>query len=387
MDNVVRGHCDSRFDAVGSALADNIASGEELGAAIVVDVDGETVLDIWGGHRDAARTMEWERDTIVNVWSCTKMVTNLAAMMLVDRGLLELSAPVAKYWPEFAANGKQDIEVRHVLAHTSGVSGWNTPFQTTDMYDRERSTSALAEQAPWWAPGTASGYHAHNQGHLVGEIVRRVTGRTLTEFVRDEIARPLGADVQIGAAAQDAGRIAEIVPPPPLDMPLHLLPEDSPVRLTFTGPTPNAEAANTPAWRSAELGALNGHANARSLARVLSAISRGGSVGGVRLLSPDTVDLIFEEQAHGTDLVLMTDVKWGIGFGLATREVLPYTPDEKICFWGGWGGSLVTMNLDRRTTVSYVMNKMGPGLLGSDRTTQYGELIYSALGRSPSQQT
>jgi len=382
MDDVIHGHCEDTFDKVRAALADNIASGEEVGACIAIDVAGESVVDMWGGCMDAARTRAWTKDTIVNVWSSTKTVTSLAGLMLVDRGLVELTTPVAAYWPEFAANGKQDIEFRHVLAHTSGVSGWDTPFSTEEMYDWDKSTAALAAQAPWWEPGTASGYHAHNQGHLIGEVMRRVTGRSLKEFVRDEIAGPLGADFQIGARPEDYDRIAEIIVPPPLELPLETLPEDSPMRKTFSGPLPNAEAANTPAWREADMGALNGHGNARSLATILSAISLGGMARGVQLLKPETVELIFEEQANGVDLVLPAPMRWGIGYGLAKNDGLPYVPDEKICFWGGWGGSMVLMCPDRRTTIAYVMNKMGPGILGSDRMATYGTLIFDALGVS-----
>jgi CubicO group peptidase (beta-lactamase class C family) len=379
MDDVVHGHCDERFGKVRAALADNIASGDEVGACITIDIDGETVVDIWGGFADAARTSAWSRDTIVNVWSSTKTVTSLAALMLVDRGLVGLTDPVATHWPEFAANGKQDIEFRHILSHTSGVSGWDLPFTTEDMYDWDKSTAALAAQAPWWTPGTASGYHAHNQGHLIGEVIRRVTGSSLKEFVRDEIAGPLGADFQIGARPADYDRIAEIIPPPPLELPLDQLPEDSPMRKTFSGPPPNADAANTPAWREADMGALNGHGNARSLAAIQSVISLGGTARGVQLLKPDTVELIFEEQANGIDLVLPAPMRWGTGYGLAPNGALPYVPDEKICFWGGWGGSMVAMCPDRRTTITYAMNKMGPGILGSDRMATYGTLIFDAL--------
>lgn len=376
----VIGHCDARFDQVRAALAENIASGEEVGACIAIDIGGDRVVDLWGGYADAARTRSWAEDTIVNVWSSTKTVTSLAALMLIDRGVIEPTAKVAAYWPEFAANGKQDIEIRHILSHTSGVSGWDLPFATEDMYDWDRSTAALAAQAPWWEPGSASGYHAHNQGHLIGEVIRRVTGQSLKEFVRDEIAGPLGADFQIGAVRNDYERIAEIIPPPPLELPLDQLPEDSPMRKTFSGPPPNADAANTPAWRDADMGALNGHGNARSLAAIMSVISLGGKACGVRLLKPETVEAIFDEQASGVDLVLPAPLRWGLGYGLPQQEALPYVPDEKICFWGGWGGSMVLAWPDRQTTVSYVMNKMGPGILGSDRMATYGELIFAALG-------
>ena len=379
MDEVVHGHCAKRFDNLRAALADNILSGAEVGACIAIDIDGESVVDIWGGFSDGARTNAWTENTIVNLWSSTKTVTSLAGLMLVDRGLVELTAPVAAYWPEFAANGKQDIEFRHLLSHTSGVSGWDLPFGTEDMYDWEKSTAALAAQAPWWTPGTASGYHAHNQGHLIGEVMRRVTGRSLKEFVRDEIAGPLHADFQIGAQRTDYDRIAEIIAPPPLELPLDVLPEGSPMRKTFSGPPPNADAANTSAWRDADLGALNGHGNARSMATVLSAISLGGKVRGVQLLKPDTIELIFEEQANGVEVVIPAPLRWGIGYALTKPEAFPYVPDEKVCFWGGWGGSLGLMWPDRRTTIAYAMNKMGPGVLGSERTETYARLIFDAL--------
>lgn len=228
MDDVVHGRCDKRFDRVRAALADNIVSGEEVGACIAIDIEGESVVDIWGGFTDGARTNAWTENTIVNVWSSTKTVTSLAALMLIDRGLVELTAPLATYWPEFAANGKQDTQFRHVLSHTSGVSGWELPFTTEDMYDWDKSTAALAAQAPWWEPGTASGYHAHNQGHLIGEVMRRVTGRSLKEFVRDEIAGPLGADFQIGAEPADYECIAEIIAPPPLEIAARSAPRRQP---------------------------------------------------------------------------------------------------------------------------------------------------------------
>jgi CubicO group peptidase (beta-lactamase class C family) len=379
MNDVVHGHCDKRFGDLRAALADNIASGEEVGACIAVDIDGESVVDIWGGFADAARTTAWAENTIVNVWSSTKTVTSLAGLMLVDRGLVELTAPVANYWPEFGANGKQNIEFRHLLSHMSGVSGWDLPFSTEDMYDWEKSTAALAAQAPWWEPGTASGYHAHNQGHLIGEVLRCVTGRSLKEFVRDEIAGPLHADFQIGAQRGDYDRIAEIIAPPPLELPLDMLPEDSPMRKTFSGPPPNADAANTSAWRDADLGALNGHGNARSLATVLSTISLGGKARGVQLLKPETIELIFEEQANGVEVVIPAPLRWGVGYALAKPEAFPYVPNEKVCFWGGWGGSVGLMWPDRRTTIAYAMNKMGPGVLGSERTETYASLIFDAL--------
>jgi CubicO group peptidase (beta-lactamase class C family) len=375
----VNGTSDARLDAVRAALETNLDSGEELGASIVVDIDGQRVMDVWGGFRDPAHAQAWEEDTITNVWSSTKTVTALAALMLADRGQLDVYAPVADYWPEFAAAGKQDVKVRHLLSHTSGVSGLAQPASVEDLYDWEKSTSRMAAQAPWWEPGTASGYHALNFGHLVGEVVRRVSGKPLKQFVAEEIAGPLGADFQIGAAQADWSRIADVVPPPPLPFDLAALGADSIPVKTFTGPPADAAAANTPGWRGADIGGANGHGNARSVARILSVLARGGEVDGVRLLGPDTIDLIFDEQANGTDLVLGVPLRWGIGYGLP-HESLPWIPAGKICFWGGWGGSVIIMDLDRRMTISYMMNKMGPGIIGSERSAAYTQAIYDAVG-------
>lgn len=376
----VAGRHDARFAPVREALVEQLQDGEELGASIAVDIDGETVVDVWGGWRDAERQVPWTSDTIVNVWSTTKTVTALAALVLVERGLLDPYAPVARYWPEFAAGGKEAVEVRHLLSHTSGLSGWEAPFTTEQMYDVKAATAALAAQTPWWQPGTASGYHATTMGHLVGELVRRVSGISLTEFVARELAGPLKADFQIGAAEAHTSRIAPLVTPPPLPIDFSTLDPDSPMYKTFVGPALDPSSANTAAWRAAELGALNGHGNARSVARLLRVLALGGSADGVRLLSPETIDVIFDEQSHGVDLVLGTPVRWGIGFALPETQTVPYVPQGKVCYWGGWGGSLIIADLDRRITVSYVMNKMAPGIIGSDRTEVYLRAVYASLG-------
>lgn len=375
----VHGHVDERFSALSEVLDAQLESGEELGAAISVNLGGQTLVDVWGGYADAARTIPWGEDTIVNVWSTTKEITALAILMLVEQGLVDLDAPVATYWPEFAQHGKQDILVKQVMSHTSGVSGWDQPFVAEDMYDWEKSTSQLAAQAPWWEPGSASGYHAQNQGHLLGEIVRRVSGLPLKQFVAERIAAPLGVDLQIGAKAEDDDRVAEIIPPPPLGFDLATMDPTSPTVRTLTGPVSDAALANTIPWRRADMGALNGHTNARALARTFSTISLGGEVDGARLLSPATIERIFEEQSHGPDLVLGVPLRFGIGFALPEPTSIPYVPSEKVCFWGGWGGSMTLMFPDRGLTVSYVMNRMAPGIIGSDRVELYLTSILSAL--------
>ncbi|MGY1755169.1 serine hydrolase domain-containing protein [Blastococcus sp. SYSU D01042] len=375
----VHGRCDERFAGVREALAQQLDAGEELGASIAIDLDGETVVDVWGGHRDEQRTRPWSEHTIVNVWSTTKCVLALAALMLADSGELDLDAPVADYWPEFAAKGKKDVAVRHLLSHTSGVSGWEQPFSVRDMYDWTTATERLAQQRPWWEPGTASGYHANNQGHLVGEVIRRITGTTFKKFVADRIADPLGADFQIGARESEVSRIAPVVAPPRPEVGGPAPDPDSVVIKTFTGPKASAVAANTPEWRAADLGALNGHSNARGVMRVLRTLTLGGEAGGVRLLRPETVERVLDQQSDGVDLVLGVPIRWGTGFCLAT-SVVPYVPEGRTFFWGGWGGSLVVIDLDRRLTISYMMNRMGGGVLGSSRSEAYVRAAYAALG-------
>ena len=270
----LRGQLDARLEPLRDILEDSLASGAECGLSLAVDVDGQTVADVWGGFADEARTRPWERDTIVNVWSTTKTVTSLAVLMLADRGLVDLDAPVARYWPEFAAEGKEGVLVRHLMSHTAGVAGWNPPFAVPDLYDLERSTAALAAQAPWWAPGTASGYHALTFGHLLGEVVRRVAGKSLTRFVDEEIAGPLDADFRIGAREADWGRCAEVIPPPPLPFDLASLDPDSVLVKVATGPVADATAPNSPGWRLAEIGAANGHGNALRRPRHVGARTR-----------------------------------------------------------------------------------------------------------------
>lgn len=194
----LNGTVSASFEPVRVAVEGQLRSDTEVGLSLVVDVDGQQVVNLWGGHRDATRTQPSHRDTITNVWSITKAVTSLAALMLVDAGELDVYAPVARYWPEFAANGKQHVEVRHLLSHTSGISGLDHPAQLEDLYDVRATAARMASQAPCWEPGSASDYHVLNYGHLVGELVYRLTSLSLRDFVHQHIAQPLGADFQIG---------------------------------------------------------------------------------------------------------------------------------------------------------------------------------------------
>jgi CubicO group peptidase (beta-lactamase class C family) len=324
---------------------------------------------VWGGHVDDARTRPWDRDTITNVFSTSKTMTNLCALVLADRGELDLDAPVAQYWPAFKANGKEDVLVRHLLAHTSGLSGWQEPLEVAELYDWERCTALLAAQAPWWKPGTMSGYHSITQGYLVGEVVRRVTGQSLGTFFAEQIAAPLNADFHIGIGAQYDERVAPLLDPnvmTPADVPAELPAEYQEIAAkTLLNPALDATSSRTVEWRRAEIPAANGHGNARSVATVQSAISNLGVGNGVRLLSEAGCRQIFREQSNGVDAVLGAPICFGIGYGLPS-ETVPL-PNPNSCFWGGWGGSLVVNDLDAGMTVAYVMNRMRPGTLGDDR--------------------
>lgn len=376
----IEGFCNAPFEKLVDALSGTLDSGGDLGASVAITVDGEMVADFWGGWADAARTAPWQRDTLVNCWSTTKTMTSLAALTLVDRGQLDVHAPVSRYWPEFAQNGKDDILVRHLMSHTSGVSGWEQPVVQDDLYDWEKSTSMLAAQAPWWEPGSASGYHALNQGHLVGEVVRRITGKSLGTFFADEIAGPLGADFHIGLAPAHDHRVSPVIAPPPLPIDVESLDVTSPMFKTFTGPPVDANYANTEAWRRAEIGAANGHGNARSVARIQAIVANGGTIDGVQLLSPSTIDTIFEVQADGTDLVLGAPLKFGIGYGLPQPDTLPYLPQNgRLCFWGGWGGSMIIVDVARRMTIAYMMNQMAAGIIGGPTATELITAAYSAI--------
>jgi len=376
----VQGSCTAEFGKLREILAASIASGEDLGASVAVVHRGQLVVDLWGGWADAAHTTPWTEHTITNVWSTTKTMTNLTALVLADRGLIDLDAPVARYWPEFGANGKDNVLVRDLLAHTSGVSAWAPPVTVADLYDWDKSTAMLAAQPQWWPRGTASGYHAFNQGHLVGEVVRRVTGKSLGRYFADELAGPLGADFHIGLAAEHDHRVANIVPPPPLPFDLANLDPQSVMYKTFTGPAADPTEAWTPDWRRAEIGAANGHGNARSVARIQAVVSNGGEIDGVRLLSPHTIARIFEEQSNGPDLALGIPLRFGIGYGLPESVTMPSLPQGRVCYWGGWGGSLIVNDVDRQLTIAYMMNKMAAGIIGGPRSEALVRAAYAAVG-------
>lgn len=377
--SALQGHCAPAFDEVRTRLQRNLDDGLETGLSLCLIVDGQTEIDLWGGVADVATGRPWSEDTVTNTYSLTKTMTALVALLLVERGQLDLDAPVARYWPEFAANGKESVLVRHVLGHTSGVSGWQEPVTMEDLYDTESAAALLAAQAPWFSAGDGSGYQALNHGHLVGELVRRVTGRTLGQVLAEEFAGPLGADYWIGAPAEIDPRVAPLVAPPASTTDFSRLPADSLFLKTMGNPSMPTAISTTRGYLGAEIGAANGQGNARSVARLQSLISHDGLVDGRKFLSPSTIDRIFEVQSDGVDRVLGTHLRFGVGYGLPSPDSMPSIPDGRVCWWTGYGGSLVINDLDRRLTMAFVMNKMSAKIIGAPNVNGYLDAVYAAL--------
>jgi CubicO group peptidase (beta-lactamase class C family) len=377
----ISGNCAGSLGAVKDAFANNFSLNNDVGASVAVVKDGELVVDLWGGHQDVARTTPWARDTIINVFSTTKTMSCLALLVLVSRGLVDVDAPVQNYWPEFGQNGKQDVLVRHLLSHTAGVPGWDQRIELTDLYDWDKVTNLLAMQAPWWTPGTKSGYHAVSQGNLVGEVVRRVDGRSVGRFFAEEIAGPIGADFHIGLGAEHDSRVAPVIPAAPLQFGNGSdgrQPDQSSIPYRAMNPRLVAEQSWEIPWRRAEIPAAGGHGNARSVALAQAAVSHGGSLRGVKLLSGKTIDRIFDVQAAGRDLVIGIGVTFGVGYGLSSPRA-PISPNARVCYWGGWGGSLVVNDVDAGFTMAYVMNRMGEGTVGDDRAHTLLRAIYASI--------
>ena len=376
----IHGTCTPGFEAVHDAFAANFDQGLELGASACVTLHGETVVDIWAGDADE-QGRPWERDTIVNVWSTTKTMAATTLLVLADRGELDLDAPIASYWPEFAANGKEAITTAQVMGHTAGLPGFAPAISPTDLYDQDLVAANLAAQAPWWEPGTMSGYHLISQGFLEAEVVRRITGRTIGDVFRTEVAEPLGADFHIGLPESEEGRVGYVVPPvDPLGAVQGADPDSIAVRAGLSCPLDGTEQ-NTRAWRAAEIPAAGGTGNARSVARVHSALANGGTVDGVRILSPEGVDRIFVEQCHQVDAVLGAQMRLGTGFGLM-NDLIPLSPNPRAAFWGGWGGSICVLDVDAGISVAYVMNKMANALMGDMRGAM---VVLAAMGACAAQ--
>ncbi|MFB7709012.1 serine hydrolase domain-containing protein [Streptomyces sp. NPDC056105] len=382
----IRGHCDARFEAVRAAFEENFDEREELGAAVTVLIDGAPVVDLWGGWADAARTRAWERDTVVNVWSTTKGPTALCAHILIDRGLLDPDAPVATYWPEFSAGGKEGVLVRHLLSHRAGLAGLREPHSLEQLFDWELTTSRLAAQEPWWEPGSVSGYHALTYGFLVGEVVRRVSGLLPGAFLEREVTGPLGIDFTIGLPDKEAGRAAELVHPraQATSEQAAIFAQLTPAALAaLTNPIAGASEANTAAWRAAEIPAANGHGTARAVAALYAIVAAKGRSGDRQILSPQGAERIREGQGSCRDLVLGAgfthETELGLGLWLSGPNG-SYGPNPRAVGHDGFGGSFGSADPESGVAMGYVMNRMGPHIADDPRKMALISAVYDALG-------
>ena len=362
----IHGFCEPRFAALRFAFEQNFREHGEVGAALALCVDGRFVVDLWAGWMDEARARPWQRDTLVNVFSVGKAFATVSLLMLVERGLVDLDAPVARYWPEFAAAGKEAISVRMLLCHRAGLPAIRRLLPERAIYDWRAMTEALAGERPWWAPGRLHGYHVNTFGFLVGEIVRRVSGETIGAFVRREIAGPLGADFHFGVGSEQFGRIADYLPG---EMYQDGARDDAAVdperqvllQRVYMNPrgVSGMGTVNTAEWRAAELPSTNGHANARAVARIYSALACGGAADGTRLLQRETIDEAIREASAGADFVLRKPTRFGLGFQLTMPE-RPFGTGPRSFGHFGAGGALGFADPDTRTAFAYTMNRAGP---------------------------
>ena len=382
----VEGTCDPKFNRVKDAFVENFEKRNEVGAAAAVMLDGKSVVDIWAGHADREKTRPWTRDTLVNVYSTTKGVTAICAHRLADKGLLDIDAPVAKYWPEFAQAGKDKLPVRYLLSHQAGLAAVRKPLDDGALFNWNKMTTALAEQEPWWEPGTKHGYHALTFGYLVGEVIRRITGKTPGTYLREEIAGPLGLDLHIGLEAKDDARTGDMIAmPPPAPGEPNLFAEimKNPESVTFKafmnppgGMRPGL--VNTRDWRAAEIPAANGHTTARSLAKLYGVLARGGELDGVRVMSKEQVAQCSIEQSNGPDALLMINTRFSLGF-MMSQPGASLGPNAKSFGHPGAGGSLGYADPEAKIGFGYTMNKMHASLLIDPRATALIDAVYASL--------
>lgn len=375
----IHGDCAPGFETVRDAFETNFVAEEEVGASASVVVDGRTVVDLWGGWRDAASTLPWERDTIVCMMSVAKAVSATCLHMLVDRGQVALDAPVARYWPEFAQNGKEGVLVRHVLDHRAGLPILTEKLHPQAMFDHALMVGALERQAPLWEPGTKAGYHVHNQGFLIDEILRRVDGRALPQFLREEVTGPLGIDYQFGLSQTDQARCAEFLQA--TEGTIFAARHGDPDKILSRAwdQLPDPIDLNSRQWREATITSASGHGNARAVARLYGALARGGELDGVRLMSPATLDQAITEQHNMVEVMMERPYHQALGFLLSSPPIVWMGPGRRSFGHHGVGGSIGLGDPDAKVGFAYAMNKMHARIDNGPRSRRLIEAVYRCL--------
>ncbi|MDP1631062.1 MAG: serine hydrolase domain-containing protein [Caulobacter sp.] len=371
----IHGRCDAAFAGVRQAFEANFAEGLELGARFSLSVEGEMVVDLWAGHADRKLTRPFDARTLTPVYSTTKAVAATMIARLVEQGALAWTQPVAELWPEFGVKGKAAITVEQMLSHQAGLPGFLEPIDPTLWYDPPVIAAMLADLAPLWPPGTASGYHALSVGYLVGELYRRVAGRSLGTALREEIAGPAGLDLWIGLPDSEHDRCAELKPPSRLPQ---FGEATDPKRAAFLSTWAAPSGRGSADWRRIEIPSGNGHATAEALARFMAALAGDGTVGGVHLLSPAMAAQASAERIRGQDLVLPYEISWGAGFMRNVPDHF-FGPGEATFGHSGWGGSCAFADPERRLAGAYVMNRQDAYLIGDPRSRRLVDAVYAAL--------
>jgi CubicO group peptidase (beta-lactamase class C family) len=372
------------FESARAAFAENFAREgdyQETGASFAAYHRGRCVVDLWGGFADRARTRPWKNDTLANVWSSTKGISAVAAAIAVDRGAFRYEDKVASHWPEFAQNGKANITIAHLLSHQAALPGLVEPTSVADQCDFDGCVAKLARQAPIWEPGTATSYHAMTYGWLVGEVVRRATGKTIGRLVQEEIAKPLDAALFIGLPESEESRVAQMIPPKQvIDMASLPLPDAA--RMALSNPVQDPEIPNTRAWRAAEIPAAGGQASAMGLARLYAALVNGGSLDGTKLLSPESIARMTTPVTSDgrKDMFLQFIDSWGMGMAINTPGI--YGPNPRAYGHSGWGGSFGCADPGLGVAIGYVCNQMGPNLVGDPRTEGLCKAVLESAARA-----
>jgi len=371
----IEGRAEPRYSAVKDAFAANFAAGEELGARFTLVEGGETVVDLWAGWADRARTRAWDRQTLAPVFSTTKAIAALMIARLVEAGKLAYDQTVASIWPEFAQAGKAAVTVEQAISHQDGLPGFPDPIDPALWTDWEAICARLAAMPPMWPPGTASGYHPVTIGYVVGEVFRRADGRSIGTAFRDDIGEPAGLDLWIGLPAAEEGRVADLQRPP-------AMPDfgeiNAPTRAAFLEPWSSAAGKAAADYRRMEVPSTNGYATAEALARLMGALADDGWLEGEQVLAPAIIAELARERSRGQDLVLPYFMSWGAGV-MRNEPNFVWGPGAETFGHSGWGGACAFADPERKLGGGYVMNKQGVALMGDVRPKRLIEAAYAGL--------